>query len=152
MGMNLTGRMGAAPLTGGTGARACVLVVGADRASREGLRAVLEGDGHVAESAADVWRAVDRIRERPFDVVIVDLDLPPVHGIRLGPRDTIRMLLAAGSSHRLVVVSAEDGLRFPPESGSTRIQAFLEKPISLVELRAVVKSAGESEVGANRRG
>ena len=52
-----------------------VLVVGDDRASREGLRAALEGDGHAVETAADVWHALARTRDRDFDVVVVSAEV-----------------------------------------------------------------------------
>jgi DNA-binding NtrC family response regulator len=138
-------------VSGGAGGFATVLVVAADRASREGLRAMLEADGHTAESAADVWHAVARIRERRFDVVVADLDLPPVHGIRLGASDLIRMLLASRPSHTLVVVSAEDRVWCPPEARPPRIAAVLEKPICPVELRAVVRAGGKREAAPERQ-
>jgi len=138
-------RSGGPSVSGGTGATT-VLVVATDGASREGLRAMLQADGHAAETAPDVWRALTRLRERAFDVVIVDLDLPPLLGIRFGAHDLIRMLLATGPSHSLVLLSAEDSGRLGSEIATPRIAAFLEKPISPLELRTVVSATGARRV------
>jgi DNA-binding NtrC family response regulator len=116
-----------------------VLVVGDDRASREGLRAALEGDGHAVETAADVWHALARTRDRDFDVVVVDLDLPPAQGVRLGARDIVQMLHAYRPGAAMVVVSAEVDTLLQRDADALRIAELLEKPINPHELRAIVR-------------
>ena len=65
-----------------------ILVVDDDRPSREGLSAALRHAGHSVDSAADAWEAIVQLRAYSFDIAVVDLDLPAVHGVDLGGWDT----------------------------------------------------------------
>jgi len=126
------------PSSGASRPRA-VLVVGDDRASREGLRAALEGDGHVVETAPDVWQGLARTRNRDFDAIIVDLDLPPLQGVRLAVRDIVQMLRVYRPRSAMIVVSSEVDAALLQDARTLRINELLEKPISPHELRAIVR-------------
>jgi DNA-binding response OmpR family regulator len=126
------------PSSGDSRPRA-VLVVGDDRASREGLRAALEGDGHAVVTAPDVWQGLARTRDRDFDAIIVDLDLPPLQGVRLAVRDIVQMLRVYRPRSAMIVVSAEVDAALRHDARTLRISELLEKPVSPYELRAIVR-------------
>jgi len=49
--------------------------------SREGLGAALRAGGFAVETAAGSSEAIHKVGAAEFDLAIIDLDLPPVHGI-----------------------------------------------------------------------
>ena len=128
-----------------TGARTharTILVVDDDRHSREGLRDALLQEGHSVETAADAWQAITAVHDRDVDVAIVDLDLPPLCGVRLSGRDFARIFRAYLPAITLIVISAEDDAALRHESRSLRITEVLEKPISPSHVKAIVRGLG----------
>jgi DNA-binding response OmpR family regulator len=65
-----------------------------DRPSREGLSAALTREGHFVDAAGDAWQAMIRTARQSFDIAVVDLDLPAVHGVELGGWDVVRIARA----------------------------------------------------------
>src|SRR5205085_12526286 len=57
-----------------------VLVVEDDEATRGALRALLDDAGYVCDEAPDGERAVEAMRDAPFDLVVLDLGLPGMFG------------------------------------------------------------------------
>src|SRR5256886_16587852 len=57
-----------------------VLVVEDDEAPRGALRALLDDAGYVCDEAPDGERAVEAMRDAPFDLVVLDLGLPGMSG------------------------------------------------------------------------
>jgi CheY-like chemotaxis protein len=126
------------------GGRRSVLVVDDDRASRDGLRAALSHQGHQVETATDAWQAIGRLRQHRFDVAVVDLDLPPVHGMDLGGWDVARIARAYTPGIVLVLVSAEDDPASDRQAQGLGSARILAKPISLEQLTALVEAVPKS--------
>jgi CheY-like chemotaxis protein len=115
-----------------------VLVVDDDRSSREGLNAALLREGHAVETAADAWQAMVRLRAQWFDIAVVDLDLPSVHGVDLGGWDVVRIARAYQPRIAVIVLTAEDPTP-GPEALALDVTGILGKPISLGELTNLVE-------------
>jgi two-component system response regulator MprA len=117
-----------------------ILVVDDDRASREGLRAALLRETPAVEVAADAWEAIVLLRSRAFDIAVVDLDLPAVHGVELGGWDVVRIARAYLPGIAVIVVSAEEDAAPGREALSLDVAGILGKPISLRELTALIET------------
>lgn len=116
-----------------------ILVVDDDLHSREGLRDSLRTEGFRVETAADAWEAIRKVKEARFDIAIIDLDLPPVHGVSMNGWDLARIFRAYNPAIRLIVVSAEEADVVRAEAEQMRVWQFLEKPISPARLKTIVK-------------
>jgi DNA-binding response OmpR family regulator len=114
-----------------------ILVVDDDRPSREGLFVALLREGHVVETAGDAWEAIVRLRAQPFDVAVVDLDLPAVHGVEFGGWDVVRIARAYQAGIAVIVLSADEDT-VPAADTHSLVTGVLEKPISLRDLTALV--------------
>ena len=114
-----------------------ILVVEDDVNSREGLRGLLSVGGYRVDTAADGWQALERIKQGTYELAIVDLDLPVVHGIAMDGWDVARIVRAFCPDVSIVVVSGrgDDDLR---EAAVHMSAAFLEKPFSMSDLRGVI--------------
>ncbi len=99
------------------------------------MHAALEGWGHSVEVASDGGRALARIADNEFDVIITDLRMPDMSGRefydalrRDRPELVERIVFSTGDTVR------GDTLEFLKSQG----RPCLEKPFSLVELRQVL--------------
>jgi CheY-like chemotaxis protein len=117
-----------------------LLVVDDDRPSRDGLSAALLREGHSVETAADAWQAIVWLRARSFDVAVVDLDLPAVHGVDLGGWDVARIARAYQPHIAVIVLSADEDPAQGAEARALGVIDVLGKPISLRELTGLVET------------
>lgn len=83
----------------GTGLR--ILVVDDDRTLREGCVSVLQMDGHTVASTGRGEEALEFVRRRRFDLVLVDLYMTPISGTEV--------LKAAVEAHKGVIVVVMTG-------------------------------------------
>lgn len=117
-----------------------ILVVDDDHHSREGLRVSLLSAGYTVETAADSLQAIMKMKESPCGVAIVDLDLPPVHGVSMSGWDLVRIFRAFNPAVAIVVVGAEESREVRNQAARLKVSEFLEKPISPTQLKAIVST------------
>ena len=117
-----------------------ILVVDDDLHSREGLGESLRAEGYTVETAADGWQAIRKVKESRFDIAIIDLDLPPVHGVSASGWDLARIFRAYNPAISLIVVSAEEAEGIRAEAQQMRVSKFLEKPISPARLKLIMRT------------
>jgi DNA-binding response OmpR family regulator len=108
--------------------------------SREGLGAALRGGGFAVETAASSSEAIRKADQGEFDLAIIDLDLPPVHGIAEDGWDLVRILRAADPGLLMVLIAAECHPDTRVEAQRYGAAHLLEKPISPRELRSIVRN------------
>jgi len=137
----------ARPQRGGraeTPARRRVLVVDDHADTRDLLLTILKTDGYDVALAEDGDAAMRRYRERPADLVLMDLHMPRKDGVT-----TIRELCAEFPGAVIVAISGDAGTVWPDalaEARTAGAQLTLRKPLEpWVLLRAV-----EGLVGLNR--
>jgi DNA-binding NarL/FixJ family response regulator len=98
-----------------------------------GVRAELEGDVDVVGTASDVDAAIDMIRERTPEVVLVDVHMPAGGGARV-----IREVLATNPDVRFLALSVSDS----PDDVIATIRAgargYVTKTIAPHELAAAI--------------
>ncbi len=111
-----------------------ILIVEDHPTMREAMRLVLEGEGFVIEEAADGQTALAAIRERPPDLLFLDLNIPGISGGDV--------LLAAradpGFTGRIIVVTAtgEEGRAAALRLGADE---YFTKPFSPTALLRTVE-------------
>jgi CheY-like chemotaxis protein len=59
----------------------------------------------MVETPADSWQAIRKVRESSYDVAVIDLDLPPVHGVAVTPWDLGRIFRAYNPAISIVYVA-----------------------------------------------
>jgi CheY-like chemotaxis protein len=108
--------------------------------SREGLGAALRTGGFVVETAAGSSEAIRKVGAAEFDLAIIDLDLPPAHGIAEDGWDLVRILRAADPALPMVLIAAECHPDTQAEAARYGAAHLLEKPINPRELRTIVRN------------
>ena len=109
----------------------CLLLVEDDRALGLGMRDILIRAGHEVHLVQDGAAALEAVRSRGFDMILLDLNLPCVDGL-----EVLRILREEGFWMRVLVLTARD--REPAVSKSFDLGAddFLQKPAESRELIA----------------
>jgi two-component system response regulator MprA len=112
-----------------------ILVVDDDAGLRRALRRVLVSSGFDVETANDGTDALARLREKPFDLVVLDVMMPARDGIEVCER-----LRAAGDSLPVLMLTARDAVRDRVAGLEAGADDYLVKPFANEELVARVRA------------
>jgi DNA-binding response OmpR family regulator len=112
-----------------------ILLVDDEQSLQTLLSFPLRKDGYEVVQATDGRQALDRFREQPFDLVVLDLMLPRVDGLevcrRLRSHSAVPIIMLTAKSEEVdKVVGLEIGA-----------DDYITKPFSLREFRSRVKAA-----------
>ena len=113
---------------------ASILIVEDHPTMRDAMRLVLEEDGHQVEEASDGESGIAMVRDRPPDVVLLDLNIPVVSGAEV--LETLKSDPATAEVLVVVVTATgEEGRRKAIAQGA---DGYITKPFSpLALLRSV---------------
>ena len=118
-----------------------ILVVDDDAGLRRALRRVLASHGFDVEVAAGGAEALTQLRERPFDLVVLDVMMPGSDGIEVCER-----LRAEGDELPVLMLTARDAIRDRVAGLEAGADDYLVKPFANEELvarvRALLRRAG----------
>ncbi|NRQ31643.1 response regulator transcription factor [Nonomuraea sp. NN258] len=114
-----------------------VLVVEDERMLADAIAEWLRDDTHAVDLAHDGEAALERIMVNDYDVVVLDRDLPIVHG-----DDVCRELVESESDARVLMLTAAAQLDDRITGLSLGADDYLAKPFAFPELAARVLALG----------
>ncbi|RIK31862.1 MAG: adenylate/guanylate cyclase domain-containing response regulator [Anaerolineae bacterium] len=119
-----------------------MLVVDDNRVNRLLLTRALEQNGHVVFTAEHGKIAMEMLRSRPFDVILLDIDMPEMNGF-----EVLEALLDDDDLRDLPVImtSASDELDRVVKCIEMGAEDYLVKPLNPVLLRARVNASLEKK-------
>jgi DNA-binding response OmpR family regulator len=91
----------------------------------------LRREGMAVDIALDGQEAIDHAREASYDVIVLDRDLPAVHG-----DEVCRLLVADGCQSRILMLTAADTVEDRVDGLSLGADDYLPKPFAFTELVA----------------
>jgi len=115
-----------------------VLVADDERNLRELLQRELARKGHEVETAADGDEALARLREKPYDVVVLDMKMPRKEGI-----EVLRDLQAFPEQPQVIVMTGFQEVSSAVEAMKLGAYDYLTKPTKIEELDVVIRKAAE---------
>jgi two-component system nitrogen regulation response regulator NtrX len=119
--------------------RASVLIVDDESSIRESLRMVLEFEGYRIEEAANGVQALQIVRERPPDAIVLDIRMPEMDGL-----ETLRNLRERGYEMPVIVVSGHADVPTAVEATRRGAWDFFEKPLQSERVLVSVRNAVEA--------
>lgn len=122
-----------------------ILLVEPEPHAREGLRAILAAEGHQVSAAGDIPGGFAHLSSEPFDLLLLDADLPPSRNVMVSVLDLLR-LVRRGDPEVCGILIASCAEDVPRDLSPEGVLAVLEKPVELPRLRQALKAA------ASRRG
>jgi DNA-binding response OmpR family regulator len=114
-----------------------VLIVEDQVELAEAVADVLRREGMAVDVVFDGHDALDRTSVTCYDVVVLDRDLPGVHG-----DEVCRTLVAQGSESRVLMLTAADSIEDRVEGLGLGAEDYLPKPFALAELIARIRVLG----------
>ncbi|HEY1331288.1 MAG TPA: response regulator transcription factor [Actinomycetota bacterium] len=112
-----------------------ILVVDDERAVREAVARALTLEGYDVDSAADGTSALDAIRERPPDAVVLDVMMPGADGL-----EVCRRLRSSGDRTPVLMLTARDAVDDRVAGLDAGADDYLVKPFALAELLARLRA------------
>jgi DNA-binding response OmpR family regulator len=97
----------------------------------------LRREGLAVDVAADGAQALERASLTSYDVVVLDRDLPEVHG-----DEVCRVLVAQGSTARVLMLTASASIEDRVEGLGIGADDYLPKPFAFAELVARIRALG----------
>ncbi len=113
-----------------------VLIVDDEQANRYALNAVLSRWGWLCAEADDGQAAVDEVRKGPFDLVLMDVCMKQMDGLR-----ALREIRAINPAIPVVMVTASSSIDFAVEAIKEGAHDYLTKPVDLERLRETAEIA-----------
>lgn len=112
--------------------KCAALIVEDDASVQKLLLAVARRHCSIVDVAGDGERALELVRARPYDVVLLDLMLPKVNGFVVG--DAIRALPSPPKVIVLSAISRYFADRFPAET------VVLQKPFDIDRVEGILQA------------
>jgi two-component system response regulator MprA len=112
-----------------------VLVVDDERAVRSALRRALALEGYGVEEAGDGDAALDFLRGRTADAVVLDVLMPGIDGL-----EVCRRLRAAGDRTPVLMLTARESVEDRVSGLDAGADDYLVKPFALEELLARLRA------------
>jgi DNA-binding response OmpR family regulator len=112
-----------------------VLLVEDHQELAEAVADVLRSEGMAVDVAPDGQAALDRAGINRYDVVVLDRDLPGVHG-----DEVCRCLVAEGSHSRVLMLTAAGNVEDRVDGLELGADDYLPKPFAFTELIARIRA------------
>src|SRR5580704_10976527 len=118
--------------------RGTILVVDDEDEIREGLEALLTSEGFDVSSAGTGEAGLQKLEERPFDLMLLDVSLPDRNGLEL-----LREIRRRDPSLSIILITAYGSIEMARAAFKGGAQDYITKPWSNDELVAQVSQAIE---------
>ena len=115
-----------------------VLVVDDDPAHRTMLRTLLTGWGYAIDEADDGSTAIERVHERAFDLIMMDIRMVKVSGLQ-----ALAEIKALNPAIPIIIMTAYSSVESAVEALKSGAYDYLTKPLDFDELRLVMERAME---------
>ncbi len=113
-----------------------ILLVDDERTLREGCASVLQAEGYNVTVCARGDEALELVKQRKFDLVLLDLYMTPVSGI-----DVLKATLLANSATIVVVMTGNPSVQSSVEALRLGAWDYLPKPFSATHLEVLLGRA-----------
>jgi two-component system CheB/CheR fusion protein len=123
-----------------------IFIVDDDGNLRDGIRGLLEEDGHIVEDYASCEAFLEAWRPERESCLIIDAYLPGMNGL-----DLLRRLKAIGHLPPAIMITGDGDVSIAVQAMKAGASDFIEKPVSREELAASVGRALEQGRDADKR-
>jgi DNA-binding NtrC family response regulator len=121
-----------------------LLIVDDEEAARYGMRRALETFGGEISEAGSAEAARTLMREREFDLLLLDVNLPGISGLEFLNQIQTESEANKTEAPLVVIITAHGSERLAVQAVKSGAHDYLAKPFELDDLRLVVKNALET--------
>jgi len=120
-----------------------LLIAEDDQVLADGLLRSLRGAGYAVDQVGNGADADAALATHEFDLLILDLGLPRLHGL-----EVLRRLRQRGSKAPVLILTADDSVEQRVQGLDLGADDYMAKPFSLQELEARVRALTRRGLGA----
>ena len=110
------------------------------------IKPSLEKEGYRVEIMTDSQDAVDRIKQKKFDIVVTDFKMSKVTGL-----DLLRVQKQLWPESAVIIITGYATMEIAREGMQSGVYDFIPKPFRLQELKEVIRRAAETIRGRTQR-
>ncbi len=121
-----------------------ILIAEDDSILADGLSRSLRCDGYAVDIVHDGRSADSALRLQSFDLLILDLDLPGIHGL-----DLLRLLRQRKNDIPVLILTAADAVEQRVKGLDQGADDYMAKPFALTELEARVRALTRRTAGSS---
>jgi two-component system OmpR family response regulator len=119
-----------------------ILIAEDDQVLADGLLRTLRGNGYAVDHVASGSEADAALSTQEFDLLILDLGLPRLHGF-----DVLKKLRSRGTATPVLILTAADSVEQRVKGLDLGADDYMAKPFSLQELEARVRALARRGMG-----
>ena len=119
-----------------------ILIAEDDQVLADGLLRTLRKGGYAVDAVASGSEADAALADHEFDLVILDLGLPKLHGL-----EVLRKLRARGTTTPVLILTAADSVEQRVKGLDLGADDYMAKPFALSELEARVRALTRRGMG-----
>lgn len=123
--------------------RTSILILDDEPIVSKRLQPSLEKKGYEVETFTESMKALQRLRERDFDIVITDLKMEGVDGMQI-----LAEVKKRSPRTEVIVITGFATMQTAKESFQQGVLDFLAKPFKLGEIAEVIRRAEEKQRAA----
>jgi DNA-binding NtrC family response regulator len=120
-----------------------ILTIDDERTLRESCKMFLESEGYRVETAGRGSEALEVLRRRPFDIVLIDLNMSEVHGM-----DLLAACLEKSSDTIAIIMTGNASVQSSIEALRAGAWDYLPKPFSATHLQILIGRAAHAVIVA----
>jgi two-component system response regulator HydG len=113
-----------------------ILIVDDDRAHRTMLRTVLGGWGYLVDEADDGSGAIEKAREKPYDLILMDVRMVKLSGL-----EALSEIMVFNPSIPVIIITAYSSVETAVEALRKGAYDYLTKPLDFDEFRLAIERA-----------
>jgi DNA-binding NtrC family response regulator len=111
-----------------------VIVIDDDKEIRNLFSTVLTDAGYLVEAAENGKQAIKICKKEPFDVALIDIELPDIKGI-----DLLKTLRQIQPKMVKIIITGHPSIENAVKSVNEKADGYLLKPVNMVEMLEMIK-------------
>ena len=111
-----------------------ILVVDDDESIRKTMKAILEDAGYIVDLAATGSEAIQKTKEKAYNIALLDIRLPDMEGIEL-----LKLIKDTVPHTRKIMVTGYPSMQNAVAALNKNADAYLIKPVNVEKLLNTVK-------------
>ena len=120
-----------------------ILIVDDDQEIRNTLTSILEGVGYLVESVENGKKAIRLCEKTPFDVVLIDIELPDIKGTEL-----LHILKEKQPRMVRIIITGYPSVENAAKSVNEKADGYILKPFNVPELLEMINKLFEEKTNA----
>lgn len=119
------------------------LIVDDDQEVRNTLASILEDENYLVETAENAKKAIHMCEKTPFDVALIDIELPDIKGTEL-----LRILKEKQPKMVRIIITGHPSVENAAKSVNEKADGYITKPFNVQELLEMINKLFEEKTNA----